>query len=234
MKDKLIYKLLFPRHCVICDRALKLSDEGICEECSPVPLIVPAPRCSICGKAIRKGRNTCHDCSIKRPEYNYGRALYEYRSVQDSISRFKNVGRVEYGRFYGRQMATLLAEEIGKMNAEAIVPVPLHRDKLIYRGYNQAAILAKEISDYHNIPLREDLLIRVRKSEDQKKLDVFQRQNNLKKAFHIAQNDVKLKDIIVVDDVYTTGSTISTISSLLKEHGAENVYFLTLAIGKGM
>ncbi len=131
-------------------------------------------------------------------------------------------------------MATLLAEEIGRMNAEAIVPVPLHRDKLIYRGYNQAAILAKEISDYHNIPLREDLLIRVRKSEDQKKLDVFQRQNNLKKAFHIAQNDVKLKDIIVVDDVYTTGSTISTISSLLKEHGAENVYFLTLAIGKGM
>ncbi len=131
-------------------------------------------------------------------------------------------------------MATLLAEEIGKMNAEAIVPVPLHRDKLIYRGYNQAAILAKEISDYHNIPLREELLIRVRKSEDQKKLDVFQRQNNLKKAFHIAQNDVKLKDIIVVDDVYTTGSTINTISSLLKEHGAENVYFLTLAIGKGM
>ncbi len=131
-------------------------------------------------------------------------------------------------------MATLLAEEIGRMNAEAIVPVPLHRDKLIYRGYNQAAILAKEISDYHNIPLRDDVLIRVRKSEDQKKLDVFQRQNNLKKAFHIAQNDVKLKDIIVVDDVYTTGSTISTISSLLKEHGAENVYFLTLAIGKGM
>jgi ComF family protein len=176
----------------------------------------------------------CHDCNIRKPEYNYGRALYEYRSVKDSIHRFKNVSRIEYGRYYGRKMAELLAKEIEQMRAEAIVPVPLHKDKYTYRGYNQAEVLAREISEYHNIPLVNDLIIRVEKSEDQKQLDAFQRQNNLKKAFHITQNDVKLKDIIVVDDVYTTGSTINTISSLLKEHGAENVYFLTLAIGKGM
>lgn len=234
MSDNLILKLLYPRHCVICDRALKLSEDGICPECTKVPLVVPTPRCSICGKAIVAGKVICHDCTMKRPDYNYGRALYEYRSVKDSISRFKNLSRIEYGRYYGYQMATLLSEEIKGMKAQAIVPVPLHKDKYSYRGYNQARVLAKEISNYHNIPLVDDLIIRVGKLTDQKKLDVFQRQNNLKKAFHITQNDVKLKDIIVVDDVYTTGSTINTISSLLKEHGVQNVYFLTLAIGKGM
>jgi predicted amidophosphoribosyltransferase len=80
--------------------------------------------------------------------------------------------------------------------------------------------------------VEEHLVVRRKNTIPQKQLDVTQRQNNLKKAFKMCQNDVKLKTIILIDDIYTTGSTMDALSALLKEHGAERVFFLTLAVGE--
>ncbi len=129
----------------------------------------------------------------------------------------------------------MIAKHFGRvicdLKPDAIVPVPIHKEKLRQRGYNQAYLLAKEMANCLDIPLADGLIQRVKNTKPLKFLDVDERQNNLKKAFKIGQNDVKLRTIILVDDIYTTGSTIDEISTVLREYGVEHIYFVTLSAG---
>lgn len=164
--------------------------------------------------------------------YEQGRALFEYPSVAMSMYRFKYGGRKEYARFYGKQIAYYLKEDIRKWHAQALVPVPIHPQRKYKRGYNQAEALAEEIGFYLQIPVEKGLLKRVKNTQPQKLLDDRQRQNNLKNAFKIGQNDVKWKSIIMIDDIYTTGSTIDHCARVLKQHGVEKIYYIAIAIGR--
>ena len=114
------------------------------------------------------------------------------------------------------------------------MPVPLSRKRLHTRGYNQAALLAKELGKCLDIPVWEHAVSRVRNTVPQKELNAAERQNNLKKAFKIASNDVKLSTIIIVDDIYTTGSTIDALTEVLQNAGAKKVGFVSLSTGSGM
>lgn len=120
------------------------------------------------------------------------------------------------------------------MEADAIIPVPIHRSRYRRRGYNQAELVAAELSRLTGIPMYERLVTRSRKTAPQKELTIQERQNNLKKAFNITSNDVKLKKTILVDDIYTTGSTLDAVAMELKRHGVKSVYFIALCIGDGM
>lgn len=230
-----IKNLFFPRHCPVCDTVIAGKSQLICPECREIPRLVKAPRCVCCGKRLeREEQVRCRDCGGKRRSFESGVALYEYASVHDSVFRFKNLGRAEYADFYGEEIRRWLLPAIVRMGGDALVPIPLHKSKLNARGYNQATLLAKEISKGCGIPVREDILFRIRKTASQKKMDHTTRQNNMKKAFHMAQNDVKLKTIILVDDVFTTGNTIEAAAEELKCGGVEKVFFVALAIGKGL
>ena len=140
----------------------------------------------------------------------------------------------EYARFYAGDICRHLKDEIDTMGAQALIPVPLHASRERERGYNQSELLAKEMSRLLGIPVRSDIVKRVQKTVPQKELDELGRQNNLKKAFFIGTDVVKLKKVIVVDDVYTTGSTVDAVARELKEHGVGKVYFITLCIGEGI
>lgn len=131
-------------------------------------------------------------------------------------------------------MERVLGNFIRACRADAFVPVPLHKSRKRKRGYNQAEVLARELSALTGIPVCTDLIGRVKKTAPMKELSAAQRQNNLKKAFKILRNDVKLKTIIIVDDIYTTGSTIDAVSRELKSVGVEKIYFVALAIGRGI
>ena len=130
-------------------------------------------------------------------------------------------------------MGLYFCEELSRIAPQALIPIPLHKDREKTRGYNQAAILAEGISEVTDIPVLENLLIRPNKTKVQKDLSRGERQNNVKRAFHIAKNDVKLKTVVLVDDIYTTGNTILSATEVLKEAGVEKVYFMTLATGRG-
>ena len=230
-----IKDLFFPRHCPVCDTVLAQNAGLICTECADIPQLVKAPRCVCCGKHLEaKEQARCRDCAGKMRSFEWGVALYEYTSVHDSIHAFKNLGRAEYVQFYGEAIRRWLLPTIARMKGDALVPIPLHFSKQKKRGYNQAALLAYEISKGCGIPVREDILVRVKKTAAQKKMDHVTRQNNMKKAFHMAQNDVKLKTIILVDDVFTTGNTIEAAAEELKRGGVEKVFYIALAIGKGL
>ena len=112
-----------------------------------------------------------------------------------------------------------------------MIPVPMYRKKQRLRGYNQAELLAREIADQRNLPLICDLVLRVKNTKPQKELEGKDREENLKKAFIITKNDVKLRKILIVDDIYTTGSTVDAIAEVLKKSGVEEIYFLSLCIG---
>lgn len=102
------------------------------------------------------------------------------------------------------------------------------------RGYNQAALLAAELGKQLDIPVLTGFVERTRNTRPQKELEGAKRQNNLKKAFKIVQNDVKLNTIVIIDDIYTTGSTIDAVAQACREAGVKHVYFAALAIGRGM
>lgn len=207
----------------------------ICKECKPKLIKIRAPRCFKCGKGLKNtGDELCYDCSIKSHLYDRGYSLYEYNSVCQSIYRFKYKGRAEYADYFGREIAKEFAHTIMKMKPDGIVPVPLHYKKYRVRGYNQAELLAKVISKELNVPCYSKYLVRKINTIPLKKLDPLGRQNNLKNAFITSTDDVKLKRLIIVDDIYTTGSTMNEISRLLRSQGVDKIYFLTLACGEGI
>lgn len=228
------WDFLYPPRCPSCDNILPWGQRGLCEACHGIWKPVEEPYCLKCGKALAEdGMEYCMDCRRGEHFYTRGRALYEYPQVRDSLYRFKYKGRREYGDFYGEEIAARLGEVIAGWQPQLITAVPLHRSRRRRRGYNQAAVIAEALGAKLSIPVDAALLKRVRKTRPQKELTAQERQNNLKRAFKIRQNDVKLSTIIIIDDIYTTGSTIDEAALTLRKAGVEKIYFITLAIGLG-
>lgn len=226
--------ILFPRRCPVCDGFVPFG-RLICPDCLPKLQPVREPRCYRCGKELKNEETEyCYDCRRRPHEFIEGRALFDYRSAAGSIYRFKYAHRQEYAAFYGSCIARRLGPVIRSWQAQALIPVPIHKSRLQVRGYNQALCLARQIGSALDIPVCEKLLIRARSTVPQKELDEQERQINLKNAFKIQQNSVKLESAIMIDDIYTTGSTIDSCARALKAAGVKRVYFIALAIGKGL
>lgn len=227
--------LLYPRRCPVCDEPVKPWNALICRECEAALTYIKPPRCMKCGKHIGDdGKEYCADCAVGGHFYDSGRALFSYQGVSPSIARFKYHGRREYAAFYAACMAEALGDFIRDCKADAFVPVPLHKSRQRARGYNQAEVLARELSALTGVPVCGDLVERTKKTVPMKELPAAERQNNMKKAFKILRNDVKLDTVIIIDDIYTTGSTIDAMSRELKKAGVKRIYFMTLAIGRGI
>ena len=227
-----VRELLFPRRCPVCDRPVKPAGKKICDSCRGKLKFVSKEYCMKCGKPLLGVHDEyCEDCRRKKHEFTQGMSLYEYKSAASSIYRFKYAKRREYAEFYGEELSERFGEIIRGWNIDAFVPVPIHETRKRERGYNQAELLAEQLGRRLKIPVKKNLLVRCKKTTPQKEMNALQRQNNLKRAFKISENDVKLSTIIVIDDIYTTGSTVDEMARLLKQAGVSKIYVLTLAIG---
>jgi len=233
---KILYlaeELLYPRRCPVCD-TVQLPGRLICNECVEKLHPVREPLCKKCGKPLWKDTmEYCEDCIDGKHCFVAGRGVFVYEGVlKKSIYRFKYAKRQEYAKFYSLAAMEHAGGFLKELKADSIVPVPLYKKKLYQRGYNQAQVFAKELSEILKVPVYPDVVVRTRNTVPQKELDARERQNNLKKAFKIRRNDVKLGVTIIVDDIYTTGSTIEAVAQLLLKAGAERIYFVTIGIGK--
>jgi ComF family protein len=235
--------IIYPRHCPICDDVIpafyfdkgKFKKGGIIHSgCLKNIEFVTGSTCLKCGKPIGEDSDEeyCPDCMGRKHLFLRGYSVFVYRSISGSIYRFKYMGRQEYARFYGLATRKRLGKTLKGLGIEAIVPVPMYSKKQRKRGYNQAEVYGEEVSKLLGIPLYRNLVKRVRNTLPMKELDASGRRNNLKKAFIIAKNDVKFKCVLIIDDIYTTGSTIDEIAHEFQMAGAEKIYFLTLAIGQ--
>lgn len=231
---RIMLELVFPRRCPVCDKIVTPFGERICSLCRQKIRYIGEPRCKQCGKGLKsEEKEYCFDCTEITHAYKSGLALYEYTSVKSSIHRFKYQGRCEYADFYGADIAQKLGSEIKNWKPDVLIPVPIHHSKRNIRGYNQAELIADILGKELSIPVDAKFIQRCKKTVPQKELDVKGRRNNLKKAFKICKNDVKLKTIIIIDDIYTTGSTIDAIAKAFHKIGEYEIYYIALSIGKG-
>lgn len=233
IKDKIIV-LLWPEICPFCQKPCR---EGICAECRKKleSLKIREPRCMQCGKQIRSmEKEYCYDCMHTHHYYEQGLSLWNHKSpVNQSIYQFKYHNQRRYAYFYGQELVKEFYKEINYWNPDIIIPVPLHWTRRRKRGYNQAELLAEEIGRRMQIPVDGKSLIRVRRTNPQKKLGHRDRKKNLKHAFKVKSTFQPVKRVLLIDDIYTTGNTLDAASEALKQKGVENVYFLTISIGQG-
>ena len=234
---------IYPRRCPVCDgivgvfefRDGKIRRGGyVHRDCLKKIEYIKGPTCCKCGKPLiaDKDAEYCSDCRKRKHYFTRGYSVFLYRSVSGSIYRFKYMGRREYADFYAEATRRMLGKKLKRLGIEAIIPVPMYREKQRKRGYNQAEIYARAVSKALDIPLFTGVIQRVKNTIPMKELDASRRRNNLKKAFNIARNDVKFKCILIIDDIYTTGSTIDEIAHEFRMAGVRDIYFLTLSIGQ--
>lgn len=191
-------------------------------------------RCPRCGKwgHFEKGQS-CDDCLKWERKFTIARAVAPYHGLlKEAIYTFKYTGQRTLAVPLGKMMAAEVLREKGFAEVDLIVPVPLHPLKLRERGFNQSSLLAKEISRILKAPCLPDVLRRNRTTVAQSKLTKSERRRNLTGAFSL--NDarkVKEKNILLVDDIFTTGQTVSVCSQVLLDGGAKSVSVITLATG---
>lgn len=193
-----------------------------------------------CGKPLESStREYCGDCNKREHAFvrNYAMWLYDSK-MQSSIAYFKYHGRQEYARYYAQEICKRFGGQLKSLSIDAIVPVPLFIKKRKSRGYNQAEVLARELGGILGLRVYPGLLLRVKNTKPQKELDDFGRSRNLKDAFAYNEKWMKkqkgipvIKRVLLVDDIYTTGSTLDSCTRVLMENGILAVYGLTVSIG---
>lgn len=226
--------VLFPPRCPICDEVVQ-SGSLICQACQKEAVCIREPACKKCGKQLEENRKEyCADCDKKHHFYSQGKAVFAYQGkMRQSMYRFKYSNKREYAQYYAQEAVRLYGDWIQKKEIEAIVPVPMYRKKEKARGYNQAEVFARALGRKMQIAVKTDLLVRIRNTTPQKQLNEAERKVNLKKAFQVVPNIVKYKKVLLVDDIYTTGSTMDAAADVLMQAGAESVCFLCISIGEG-
>lgn len=188
-----------------------------------------------CGKPIENDEQEyCLDCEKYKRTFEKGFILMEYDDVTiPSLSAFKYHNAREYSEFYALEIRERLGEQLNSLGIEGLIPVPIHKRKRKTRGYNQAQVLTASLSKVLGIPQYPDYLTRQIDTTPQKELGPMARLKNLQKAFHIGENSVKLKKILLVDDIYTTGATMEACTGCLHEAGVQKVYCLSICSSRG-
>ena len=230
-----ILDILCPRTCPMCDKIIS-RHENICTTCHSKLVYIHEPKCKKCGKELRdETKEYCADCSVKKHYFKLNVAVFEYSDmVSKSLYKFKYHNRGNYSRFYVEAIAKHCANDIRRWNPDVIVPVPIHYKKRIKRGYNQAALIARELGKEINIYVDEKYLYRVVNTRPMKELNKTTRKKNVENAFKIYKNVVKYKKIILVDDIYTTGSTLDACAKALLGAGASEVFCICMSVGYGI
>ena len=216
--------LILPRLCLSCKIKLSTIEQIVCSKCLSEFCIVESNELE-----SEYEKNFSKDKLID--EFKAAFTFKEGSTIQNLIHSLKYEQKFLAGIFLGRLIAKIWFDEIIRWNADLIVPVPLHRLKKAERGYNQSDYIAKGLSKELNIPFKSHLIKRIRHTETQTHLNLIERKENVKNAFKVTRkNEIFGKRIIIVDDVVTTGSTISECALVLKEAGAEKIFALFAAM----
>jgi ComF family protein len=232
---RVLLDILFPPLCHVCKSFIPEAGElHLCTDCRQKIVPVSSPQCIVCGNPFNTEGgidHLCGPCSITPKPFVSARAAVSFLGpVKELIHRLK------YGKktHLARPLAILTAERLDPFVSEAgielIVPVPLHLRRLRARGFNQALLIAQYLSKKFSITLSSNNLRRIRWTEPQVNLSVDERIKNVREAFSVKDPEqFEGKIILLVDDVYTTGSTVAECAKVLKFCGASGVYVATVA-----
>jgi ComF family protein len=220
--------LVFPPRCAVCGR----PGVGLCSECAAGFPRLDGSVCPVCGRA-QDTSGRCERCARQTPAFSSVRSAFRYEGgVRKAIMAFKYNRRPALAEPLAEAMASALASP--GVDSALLCAVPLHPERRRERGYNQAALLASELGRRWGMPVAEDgALRRVRATPQQVALDYAERQLNVQGAFAAQPSLVGSRDIVLVDDVCTTGATLDACAQALLAQGARSVCAVTLARASG-
>jgi len=215
--------ILFPPRCVGCRRVGEL----LCADCLNQISLVEPPFCTCCGDTV-VADGLCAHCRISPLQIERIRSVARLEGVlREAVHWLKYRGCTALAGPLGNLMAAYWVQH--PMQADVIVPVPLHAARLRERGYNQAALLAREMVCQVGLVMDEQTLIRQRATASQVGLNASQRKENVHNAFRCSGDSLAGKQVLLIDDVCTTGATLEACAVALYEGGARGVQALTLA-----
>lgn len=230
--DKLL-NFLYPKHytCIVCNEEIA-NDLDICEHCLSTLPYMSGNLCLRCGQILHDESEFCDNCKTSRDPWYFDicRSVFVYEYPITRLVRSIKFDNAKYMFPVLSKLLTYLYEQ-NELACDVIVPVPLHEKRLKERKYNQAELLAHDLSQTYNIPLDTIHLIKSRDTKSQTRYQMKDRKSNVKEAFDITTRNIyKDKVVLIIDDVYTSGATINECAKVLKEKGgATQVIALTLA-----
>ena len=235
-----LLNLIFPLDCKICEKPIRESKGySICEDCFKDIKLIDRPYCVKCGKPFlistdlfKQDREIlCVDCKRKKYSFEFARSIGVYLGIlKECIHLFKYYGEKKLAEPFGKLLIDyLIKNQEFKKGIDLIVPVPLHKNDLKRRGFNQSILLSRTIGNYFSIPV-EEILIKKKLTSSQVNLSKKEREKNILRAFSIERiEEIKDKNVLILDDIFTTGSTVEECARELKKAKARNIFVLTLA-----
>lgn len=233
-----IADIFFPSniYCICCNAIIDDSMEySICSQCFDKFQWVGDKTCKKCGKRLDENywRDTCEDCLTTEHIFDRGFTCTQYGLYEKNLMmKFKYSNITYLGKKLGKIMYDRFAIE--NLEIDGIIVVPIHLNRLKKRGYNQVEILASTIAKCSGKPLLSNVLGRKKDTIPMNGLGIDERKSNVEDAFFIKESKshiIKDKNILIIDDIYTTGSTVDACAKELKAKGANKVYTLTFSAG---
>lgn len=244
--------IIFPKKCPACGGTVAKNGGSFCEKCARKIKRTGENACMRCGKPIENSRvEYCNTCIKSPPAYlTKNKSVYVYEGgVKEAMYRLKYSHAAYVGKYLAGDLFDVTEQWVNSLGVKYIVPVPVSRKRLKKRGYNQADIIAGAYVKSYNKKYskhRLELIYPIKRAKNtlpQKELSADIRRKNLKKAFKLDKSGVELErmydyakkggNILLVDDIYTTGATLDTMAKLLLNGNfANRVYSITLAIGR--
>ncbi len=229
--------LIYPNYCLACKNKIDLNvkEHFICEACqNGIEMNLP-PFCVYCGRTLDENSQNGPTCSgCLNVKFNFDRAFSPCKyngTIKKVIHEFKYSGRDYLGKNLGQIMNNFIYKyNLPIENMDFIIPVPLHNARLREREFNQAQILSERIAKEFNKKLLLEALTRTKATKSQTELSLEERKCNVTNSFSVTNPQlIKNRNLLLIDDVLTTGSTLNEAAKILKESGAKTVFAMTLA-----
>ena len=219
---------LFPGfRCYVCGREVENCEMHLCNNCRKIFPFITGDICIKCGMPIRTYNTYCDTCKEFKYYFDEARASFLYDDVSHIL-----IHRLKYGgaKYIAEYFGVLLADVYKNwgIHVDMIIPVPLHEKRLKARGYNQSTLIAESLSKLIGVEVREDIIRRKVNTSTQTALTREERSKNLKDVFEFISNEkLSGKNILILDDVFTTGATTNEIAKMLRKHKPNKIYVIS-------
>ena len=222
---------VYPACCILCNDPLREHERTVCASCWGKLQVIRGPKCRLCGCPLLEPSTRCDNCRSWEVRFEKAVVLFAFSDmVRDMVHLLKYRGRRSLGLKLGRMLAEVASDEEAIDSMNYLVPIPLHSSRRRERGYNQSTLIAEGMSGPLQIPVRADLVIRKKNTRQQAKLNSAERRTNLAAAFQVTDQDqTEGKQILLIDDIMTTGSTLDSCSQALLDAGAKRVWVAAVA-----
>lgn len=225
--DELV-NLVLPPACIVCGARIDDQAQVICSDCETGVRPPAGSRCPVCGEAM--SGESCVNCQHEEFAFDSYHAMFGYQgTVRDLVHQLKYEGFISPAGYFAAQMSELMQDDEQLRSCDLVCSVPLHRVRKRERGYNQSELIAYAAAVLAGLPYTQPVVRRTY-TRSQTRLSRAGRKKNLQGAFKVSEPElVRGKKVILVDDVFTTGTTLHEVAKELKHAGAEQVMALTVA-----